>query len=63
MTFLSALALLFIALKLFGIVGWSWWLVLAPVLVCPIAWAVLFLLVLVGSIAVSRWPHFEPMMK
>jgi len=63
MTFLSALAILLIALKLFGIVGWSWWLVLAPVLVCPIAWAVFFLLAIIGSIGVSRRPLFEPMIK
>uniref|UniRef100_A0AAU8GIU2 Transmembrane Fragile-X-F protein n=1 Tax=Salmonella phage vB_SEnST11_KE23 TaxID=3161174 RepID=A0AAU8GIU2_9CAUD len=30
MKFLSALALLFIALKLCGVIAWSWWWVLAP---------------------------------
>lgn len=30
MRFLSALSILFIALKLCEIIDWSWWLVLAP---------------------------------
>lgn len=30
MKFLSALSILFIALKLCEIIDWSWWLVLAP---------------------------------
>ncbi len=30
MKFLSALAILFIALKLCGVIAWSWWLVLLP---------------------------------
>jgi hypothetical protein len=30
MRFLSALAILFIALKLLNIITWSWWLVLLP---------------------------------
>lgn len=30
MKFMTALAILFIALKLCGIIGWAWWLVLLP---------------------------------
>lgn len=30
MKFLSGLALLFIALKLCGVIAWSWWFVLLP---------------------------------
>lgn len=35
LTFLSALALLFIALKLLGCIAWSWWWVLAPLWAIP----------------------------
>jgi hypothetical protein len=31
MGFFSALAIVFITLKLIGIINWSWWLVLLPV--------------------------------
>lgn len=31
MSFLGVLALIFIVLKLIGIISWSWWLVLLPV--------------------------------
>lgn len=34
--FLGCLALLFVAFKLLGIINWSWWLVLLPILVAPI---------------------------
>ena len=30
MSFLSVLGLIFIALKLLGVITWSWWIVLAP---------------------------------
>jgi hypothetical protein len=45
----SLLAIVFIVLKLCGVIAWSWWWVLAPIWI-PFAIAALFLLV-VGSIA------------
>lgn len=33
MGFLSVLTLIFIALKLMSVIDWSWWAVLAPVLI------------------------------
>lgn len=54
--FLSLLALLFIALKLCGVIAWSWLWVLAPIwipiavaCVCGILW---LLCVAIGAIAV-----------
>jgi hypothetical protein len=47
--FLSLLTLLFIGLKLGGIIDWSWWLVLAPTLI-PIGIGVgvlIFMLILI----------------
>lgn len=35
-TFLGALTLLFIALKLTNVIAWSWWLVLAPIWIGPV---------------------------
>jgi len=45
--FFGLLALLFIGLKLGGVIGWSWWLVLAPI------WAPLSaLLIFIAGVAV-----------
>jgi len=53
-TFLSLLGLLFIGLKLAGVITWSWWLVLLPLW---FGWAVLFagaaLIFLTGLAAVA----------
>ena len=36
MTFLSLLTILFIGLKLGGIIAWSWWFVLLPLWIVPV---------------------------
>lgn len=41
--FLPLLCLLFIGLKLGGLIAWSWWLVLLPLWVIPVIWLVLFM--------------------
>lgn len=48
MPFLPALAILFIALKLTGVIAWSWWLVLLPLY--P-----LFFLLAVMAFAAGGW--------
>ena len=48
----GALALLFIALKLTGVIAWSWWWVLAPIWV-PFA-IVLLIAVVAGVVAATR---------
>ena len=50
--FLSLLCLLFIGLKLGGVIAWSWWLVLAPLWI-PLA-LLLVLLTLVGLLKVTK---------
>lgn len=50
--FLEALTLLFIALKLCGVISWSWWWVLAP-LWMPIA--LVLLILVVGLVGVLIW--------
>jgi hypothetical protein len=49
--FFGLLAILFIALKLFGVINWSWWLVLAPLYVGP---ALLLLAIVIIVWANSR---------
>lgn len=48
MKFLPLLAILFIALKLIGIIAWSWWWVLLPIYGMPILLLVIFLLTMFG---------------
>jgi membrane protein YdbS with pleckstrin-like domain len=48
-TFLGLLAIVFIALKLGGILSWSWWAILAPLWV---PWALVILFVAI-ALAVS----------
>ena len=45
--FLSALTILFIALKLLDKIDWSWWWVLSPIWVVPLLIAVILLVLLV----------------
>lgn len=49
MNFLSLLAILFIGLKLAGVIMWSWWLVLLPLY----AGIAVFLVILIGTIAIG----------
>ena len=44
--FFSILALIFITLKLLGVIAWSWWLVLAPIW-GPFAFLIVLFIVLV----------------
>lgn len=48
--FCSLLTILFIGLKLCGVIAWSWWWVLAPLWI-PLA-LLLFVLAICGSVAV-----------
>lgn len=43
-TFACLLAILFITLKLVGVIGWSWWWVLAPIWI-PLGFVVLVCLI------------------
>lgn len=51
-SFLSMLAILFIALKLLNVINWSWWWVLAPIWI-PIAVVLAVLLVIVIVLLIS----------
>jgi predicted small integral membrane protein len=50
-SFITLLAILFIALKLVGIISWSWWWVLSPIW---ISFAIL-ISVLVVIVVIAKW--------
>ncbi len=43
--FVGALTVLFVALKLLGIINWSWWLVWSPVLIATAIWIILCIII------------------
>lgn len=52
-SFLGLLTLVFIALKLTGSIGWSWWWVLSPIW---ISWGVTLFVVALFFVIVSTFP-------
>lgn len=44
MGFMEILTLLFIVLKVFGIITWSWWIVLLPEIIAVVFYAILAIL-------------------
>lgn len=40
----TILTLIFVVLKLVGVISWSWWWVLSPLWICLGAWIVVFLI-------------------
>ena len=50
MTFLNLLGLVFITLKLVGVIEWTWLLVLSPIIV---PWALALLFVISGAIVAA----------
>lgn len=51
--FLDALLLIFIVLKLIGIITWSWWVVLIPLWIEIILVIVFIIIIIIGNIARS----------
>jgi len=50
----EALALLFIGLKLGGVITWSWWWVLAPIWI-PLSIVALFLVAILVLLGIAHW--------
>jgi hypothetical protein len=44
--FCDVLAIIFIVLKLVGVINWSWWIVLLPILI-PVGILVLFIILMI----------------
>lgn len=51
--FLGLLALIFITLKLTGVIGWSWWWVLSPLWIPTSIILLIFVVMLVGVVVVA----------
>lgn len=49
MPFFTALTLVFIVLKLCGVILWSWWLVLLPLYGFAVFWFIVFILLAVAG--------------
>lgn len=49
MTFLGLLGLIFIVLKLVGVIAWSWWIVLSPLIVIVLLYLFLAFLIAIGT--------------
>ncbi|MDO4274908.1 MAG: transmembrane Fragile-X-F protein [Eubacteriales bacterium] len=56
MGFVSILTLIFIVLKLTGLIDWSWVLVLSPVWISGLFFAIVFAIILIGGrIKKGKW--------
>lgn len=54
MGFAEILTILFIALKLFGVITWSWWLVLLPEIIAAAFYVIVLICSLVGVGATTK---------
>ena len=48
MGFTEILTIIFVLLKVFGVIAWSWWLVFLPEIIAGVFYVVLFLVALFG---------------
>lgn len=51
--FLSLLSIIFIVLKLVGVISWSWWWVLSPILVQVGFWVIMLIGLLIGLLVIK----------
>lgn len=54
MGFTEILTIVFIVLKLIGVISWSWWLVLLPEIIALGIYVIIFVLSIVGVIGTNR---------
>ena len=50
----EVLTILFIALKLLGVIGWSWWLVCFPEIIAGVLYVILFIAVIVVNVKTRK---------
>jgi len=55
---LGAMATIFITLKLFGLIEWSWWLVLMPIWIMPASILAALFIVFVASVTMHLMEFF-----
>ena len=54
MGFTEVLTIVFIALKLLGVISWSWWLVLLPEILAFVVYAIMVILAVVVNAKVTK---------
>lgn len=54
MGFTEVLTILFIALKLLGVISWSWWLVLLPEILAVVVYAIMVISAVVVNAKVTK---------
>ena len=54
MGLLEVLTVIFVILKLVGVISWSWWVVLIPLYILLVIYAVLISIIVVGNIRLKR---------
>lgn len=54
MGLLEVLTVIFVILKLVGVISWSWWVVLIPLYILLVIYAVLISITVVGNIRLKR---------
>lgn len=54
MGFTEILTIVFIVLKLLGVITWSWWLVLLPEIIAGVIYLIFFLIWLVSYVKINR---------
>lgn len=54
MGFTEVLTLLFIVLKVFGIITWSWWIVLLPEIIAVVFYAILVISVVLFNVHIWK---------
>lgn len=54
MGFLEVLTIVFVACKLMGLIDWSWWLVLSPIIA-----ALTFYLIFLIFVFIPKWRSFK----
>lgn len=54
MGLLEVLTVIFVILKLVGVISWSWWIVLIPLYILLVIYAVLISIIVVGNIRLKR---------
>jgi len=54
MGILEVLTIIFVVLKLVGVIAWSWWLVLSPLILAAVIYAIVLVIYVIAFIKMKR---------
>jgi len=54
MGILEVLAVVFVVLKLVGVITWSWWLVLLPLIIAAVIYVTMYALIIINYVMAKR---------